>query len=67
MSNKRELEALIVLAGKADPSLQKAMKMAQESTGKLGKNAVKSGSGMSSLGNIVKGVFMGNLLTGAVT
>lgn len=67
MSSKKELEALIVLAGKVDPSLQKAMKVAQESTSKLGKNAVKSGAGISSFGNTIKGVFVGNLLTNAVS
>lgn len=67
VAGKKELEALIVLAGKVDPSLQKALRMAQGETAKLTKTATKSASGLSSVGNIVKGVFMGNLLTGAIS
>ncbi|WP_068783211.1 phage tail tape measure protein [Paenibacillus phocaensis] len=37
MANKRELEALIVLAGKIDPSLRKAMVEAQQKTERLNK------------------------------
>ena len=37
MANKRELEALIVLAGKIDPSLRKAMMEAQQKTERLNK------------------------------
>lgn len=67
MAGKKELEALIVLAGKVDPSLQKALRVAQGETTKLTKTATKSASKLSGVGNIVKGVFMGNLLTGAVS
>lgn len=67
MANKKELEALIVLAGKVDPSLQKALKVAQGETSKLSKNAEKSGSKLSGVGNIIKGVFVGNLLSSAVS
>lgn len=67
MAGKKELEALIVLAGKVDPSLQKALRKAQGETTKLAKKSEKSASGLSKVGNIAKGVFVGNLITGAVT
>ena len=67
MAGKKELEALIVLAGKVDPSLQKALRVAQGETAKLSKTATKSASGISSVGNIIKGVFVGNLLSNAVS
>lgn len=65
MASKRELQALIVLAGKVDPSLQKALKQAESKTKSLDKttnlfrqtaekawSAVKTGVavGMASIG-----------------
>jgi hypothetical protein len=47
VANKRELQALIVLAGKIDPSLQKAMKNAEKSTADLNKEAGLIGTTMS--------------------
>jgi hypothetical protein len=67
VAGSKELEALIVLAGKVDPSLQKALRVAQGETTKLSKTAAKSASGLSSAGNIIKGVFVGNLLSNAVS
>ncbi len=67
MAGKRELEALITLAGRIDPSLQKALRTAQGETTKLSKSAQKSGSSLSNTGSIIKGVFAGNLISGAVS
>ncbi|WP_024831602.1 phage tail protein [Ruminiclostridium josui] len=66
-AGKRELQALITLAGKIDPSLRKALRMAQGETTKLSKSAEKSGSSLSNTGSIIKGVFAGNLISGAVS
>lgn len=65
MASKKELRALITLAGKIDPSLQTAMLKASKMNMKLSEGAKKSGSLLSKVGTIAKGVFVGNLATQA--
>jgi hypothetical protein len=59
VASKRELEALIVLSGKVDPSLQKALKKAQGDT-------TKTSSSMQKL-SVATNKFMGNIVKSAVT
>lgn len=66
MVSSKELKALITLAGKIDPSLQSAMMKASKLSNNVSKQAKESSSSMSKLGNIVKGVFIGNLASSAV-
>lgn len=67
MASKRELRALITLAGRIDPSLQSAMLKASGESAKLAQNYNKATKSASKFGSIVKGVFFGNILTRAVT
>lgn len=63
MASKKELRALITLAGKIDPSLQAAMLKATKMNLNMVQNSKKSAGAMSSVWNIAKGVFTGNLMT----
>lgn len=67
MANTKELKALITLAGKIDPSLQKAMLKASGESLKLSKNLNMAGKGMNSIGTIAKGTFLGGLAANAVS
>ena len=63
MASKKELRALITLAGKIDPSLQAAMMKASKMNINMAQQSKKSAGAMSGVWNIAKGVFAGNLLT----
>jgi len=63
VASKKELRALITLAGKIDPSLQAAMLKATKMNLNMVQNSKKSAGAMSSVWNIAKGVFTGNLMT----
>lgn len=67
MANTKELKALITLAGKIDPSLQRAMLKASGESLKLSKNLNMAGKGMNSIGTIAKGTFLGGLAANAVS
>lgn len=67
MASTKELRALITLAGKIDPSLQKAMLKASGESLKLSKNLNMAGKGMNSIGTIAKGTFLGGLAANAVS
>lgn len=78
MATSKELRALIVLAGKIDPSLQTAMLRASGESMKIARNVKKAGQEMSSsvkkagqeinqIGIIAKGSFLGNLAADAVS
>lgn len=67
MASKKELRALITLAGKIDPSLQTAMMKASKMNTNLVQQSQKSAGSMSKVWTIAKGVFAGNLLTKGVT
>lgn len=67
MASKKELRALITLAGKIDPSLQAAMMKASKLNMKVAKESQKSAGMMSKVGTIAKGVLVGNLLTKGVS
>lgn len=66
MANSKELKALIVLAGKIDPSLQTAMLKASNETLRVSNRAKEASKHMGSLGDIIKGTFIGNLAADAV-
>lgn len=59
MATSKELKALIVLAGKIDPSLQSAMLKATGQSQKLSANLQKSASGLNKVMTIAKGAFLG--------
>ncbi|RII32852.1 hypothetical protein D2A34_21905 [Clostridium chromiireducens] len=61
MASKKELKALITLAGKIDPSLQSAMMKASKLSSNVSKGAKKSGTELSKVGTIAKGAFLGNV------
>lgn len=66
MASKRELQALIVLAGKVDPSLQKALKAASKNTKNLSSEGSLLGKAMSkSFGLVTKVAKGGMVLLGA--
>lgn len=67
MASKQELRALIVLAGKIDPSLQSAMLKASGESLKLSNRLKQSAKGMNSLSTIAKGTFVGSLAANAVS
>lgn len=67
MATKRELQALIVLAGKVDPSLQRALNVAAKGSDNLASKYTKAGKNMSRLGDIIKGSFVGNLAANFAT
>lgn len=67
MASTKELRALITLAGKIDPSLQKAMLKASGESLKLSKNLNMAGKGMNNIGTIAKGTFLGSLAANAVS
>lgn len=67
MASKKELKALITLAGKIDPSLQSAMMKASKLSSKVSNDAKKSGSSLSRIGTIAKGVFVGNILSSGMS
>jgi len=67
MASTKEIRALITLAGKLDPSLQSAMLKATNQQNKFTQNAKKSGTSLSLVGQIAKGVFAGNILTRGVS
>lgn len=66
MANKKEIQALITLAGKIDPSLQNALLKAAGQADKLTSKLKQSGKEMSAVGTIAKGSFLGNLAADAV-
>lgn len=77
MAASKELRALIVLAGKIDPSLQTAMLKASGESMRIARNAKKAGQEMSNsvkkagqeinqIGIIAKGSFLGNLAADGV-
>jgi hypothetical protein len=59
VATSKELKALIVLAGKIDPSLQSAMLKATGQSQKLSANLQKSASGLNKVMTIAKGTFLG--------
>jgi hypothetical protein len=61
MASKKELKALITLAGKIDPSLQSAMLKASKMSMKVANDTKKSASALSKVGTIAKGVFIGSI------
>lgn len=65
MASKKELRALITLAGKIDPSLQSALLKASGESMKLSKNLQKSSNQLNKAGSIFKGTFFGNLAANA--
>lgn len=67
MASKRELRALITLAGKIDPSLQTAMLKATGDTKKLSQRLKESSQNASKLGDMMKASFIGNLAANAVS
>lgn len=66
MASKKELQALITLAGKVDPSLQKALSNTTKNTKNLGESMQQSAKHASRLGDIIKGTFIGNLAANGV-
>ncbi|EGW39160.1 hypothetical protein [Desulfosporosinus sp. OT] len=66
MASSKELKALIVLAGKIDPSLQSAMLKASGETMRLAQSAQRASKETGNLGNIIKGTFIGNLAANAI-
>lgn len=67
MASKKELRALIVLAGKIDPSLQTAMLKASGESMKLSQSLQQSAKNMNMVGTIAKGTFLGTLASRAFT
>lgn len=67
MASKKELRALITLAGKIDPSLQTALMKASKESLRMSQNMQKSGAGMAKIGNLVKGVLIGTLGARAIS
>lgn len=67
MATKKELRALITLAGKVDPTLQSAMLKATGQTKKLSENYKNSAKHASRLSDIIKGSFVGSLAASGVT
>jgi len=67
MATKKELRALITLAGKVDPSLQSAMLKATGQTKKLSENYKDSVKHASRLSDIIKGSFIGNVAASGFT
>jgi len=63
MASKKELRALITLAGKIEPSLQTAMMQATKMNMNMVQQSKKSASSMNSVWTIAKGVFTGNVMT----
>ncbi|MGI1659607.1 MAG: hypothetical protein ACRKFN_11560 [Desulfitobacterium sp.] len=61
MANNKEIRAMITLAGKIDPTLQKAMLKASGESLKLSANFNKTSKSMSSFATIAKGTFIGSL------
>ncbi|MDA3732389.1 hypothetical protein PBV87_12910 [Niameybacter massiliensis] len=62
MASKKELQALITLAGKVDPSLQNALSKATKGTKDLGESMQESSKHASRLGDIIKGSVIGNMV-----
>ncbi|KPU42157.1 hypothetical protein OXPF_39360 [Oxobacter pfennigii] len=67
MASKKELRALITLAGKIDPSLSAAMAKASKLNSNMAKESTKSAGVMSKTWDIAKGVLVGNILTKGVS
>lgn len=67
MATKKELRALITLAGKVDPTLQSAMLKATGQTKKLSESYKNSAKQASRLSDIIKGSFIGNMAATGVT
>jgi hypothetical protein len=67
MATKKELRALITLAGKVDPSLQSAMLKATGQTKKLSEHYKDSTKHASRLSDIIKGSFVGSLAANGVS
>lgn len=61
MASKKELRALITLAGKIDPSLQSALMKASKLSANFSNQSKKAGTSLSKIGTIAKGVFIGDL------
>lgn len=61
MANSKELRALITIAGKIDPSLQSAMLKASGESLKMAKNMKEYSNGVSRIGSVAKGAFIGTL------
>lgn len=62
MATSKELRALIVLAGKIDPSLQSAMLRASGESRKLAQNAEKSIKSLNKVAGSVKSAIMGSTM-----
>jgi hypothetical protein len=67
LADKKELKALITLAGRIDPSLQSAMLKASGEALKLSNRLQNSARGMSNITTIAKGTFLGSLGANAFT
>lgn len=67
MASKKELKALITLAGKVDPSLQAALVKTTGNTKKLSENLKESSNQASKFGDMFKASFLGNMAANAVS
>lgn len=67
MASKKELRALITLAGKIDPSLQTAMLKATGDSKKLSENLKHASKSAGSFKQMMAASFVGNLASNAVT
>lgn len=67
MAASKDLRALIVLAGKIDPSLQNAMLKASGESMKLSRNVQHAASGLNRIMEIAKGSFLGVMAADALT
>lgn len=67
MASKKELKALITLAGKVDPSLQAALLKTTGNTKKLSESLKQSSKHASKFGDMFKASFLGNTVANAVS
>lgn len=67
MASKKELQALITLAGRIDPSLQTAMMKAAGHSQKLANETAAASRNMNKVATIAKGAFLGTLAAKAFT
>ena len=67
MASKKELKALITLAGKVDPSLQAALVKTTGNTRKLSESLKDSSNQASKFGDMFKASFLGNMAANAVS
>jgi hypothetical protein len=66
MASRKELRALITLAGKIDPSLQRTMLKASKESLKMSRNLQKSGMSIGRLGRLAKKTMLGVAKTTAI-